>query len=65
MDIFIGKYVEILPAYNSETSERDIWDEVAGCTLKITEIQGDDVKLEKGNQEFWVYRGRIRNQRYA
>ena len=65
MDIFIGKYVEILPAYNSETSERDIWDEVAGCTLKITEVQGDDVKLEKGNQELWVYRGRIRNQRYV
>jgi hypothetical protein len=33
----IGRRVEIRPAYNSETDERDIWDDVAGIEGRIVD----------------------------
>jgi hypothetical protein len=49
----IGATVEIRPAFNSETGERDIWDEIAGCAATVLRVHSDDtadVQLRNGDE---------------
>lgn len=62
--IDIGHLIEIRPAYNSETGERDIWDEIAGCYGIVREHgrNGEHrVELLDGS-EAWVYVARLRER---
>jgi len=59
--VHIGTRVEILPAYNSETGCRDIYDEVAGCEAEILRFVGADAEVYvKAMGEVTISRARLR-----
>jgi len=39
----VGQRGEIRPAYNSETGQRDIWDEIAGCAAEVIRDTGAEL----------------------
>lgn len=61
--ISIGRRVSIRPAYNSETGERDIWDEIAGMEGRVVRHARDgEHVVEIGGEEHWVHVGRLRER---
>lgn len=63
MHDLIGRRAEIKPAYNSETGERDIWDEIAGCEVVIRRVRDDGdvvVDFKHGDAGEVVAWGRIK-----
>ncbi len=65
-NIFVGTICEISKAYNSETGQRDLMDEVA-CTqcevLKLNPIDGSADVYVKALGEFNVTLGRLKRIR--
>lgn len=60
----IGSVVEILPAFNSDTGERDIWDEIAGCEAVVLSVRPNDtadVRIRNGD-EINVHLHRLRHK---
>ncbi len=55
-----GALFDILPAYNSETGESDIFDEIARCQGEFIRDAGNDVLAYVGHDEVFVPRARIR-----
>lgn len=62
VEVAPGSRFEILPAFNSETFCRDIWDEVAGCEITITRVNHDGtVDGIIGGEDDWnVHRSRLK-----
>lgn len=56
-----GTRVEVLPAYNSMTCRRDLYDEFAGVVgnLKETLSSGDTLIETDSGHEFWIARKRL------
>ena len=57
-----GERCEIRPAYSSETGQRDIWDDIAGCEAEvIRDAGGQEVLVQiRAGDETWIARGRLR-----
>lgn len=64
--IVIGHRVEIRPAYNSETGEQDIWDELAGAAGWVVahgrEGSGEHLVETRDGERHWVYVTRLRDR---
>jgi hypothetical protein len=58
----IGQRCEILPAFNSDTGERDIIDDITFCEVFVMAIRtGGDVDVETRNgTETTIHIGRLR-----
>lgn len=65
--LYVGQYVEILPNYNPETRNYDVFDEIARCTLKVLDIHGNDVKVDVPhmNDFAWICKSRVRPPRIS
>ncbi len=62
--IAVGRRVEVRPAFSSETGDRSIWDEIAGCEATILRVfvaddtcdvqitNGDEVNVHVGRLKF-------------
>ena len=63
MSDYVGRRVEIKPAYNSETGDRDIWDDVAGCEAVIRSVRDDGdvvVDIKSGERDAVIAWSRVR-----
>jgi hypothetical protein len=63
MSVPVGTLVAIAPAFNGETGERDIWDEIAGLSghvLTEPDRLGDVVVRFLDGTENYVSCGRLR-----
>ncbi len=58
----VGLTTTIRPAYNSETGERDIYDEIAECECVVLEIlRGGYVRVQiRNGEEAEVHADRLR-----